>query len=90
MKTKRLLASFALGLGLALALLWAVGGRVAFSQAVLVPVEPERKCRSSHMLSGVITVCASGCDYATVQGAVDASATGDVIKAADGVCINLA
>ena len=33
---------------------------------------------------GELTVCASGCDYATVQAAIDAAAPGDTIKIATG------
>ena len=34
--------------------------------------------------AATITVCASGCDYTTIQAAVDAAATGDTISVAAG------
>ena len=73
MKTKHLLVSFVLGLGLAAALLWALNE---------APLSAARAATSS-----TITVClpADGpCDYADVQAAVDAAGEGDVIKVAAG------
>jgi hypothetical protein len=38
----------------------------------------------SMLPAAVITVCASGCNYKTIQSAVDAAHAGDVIKVAAG------
>lgn len=69
MKTRHLLVSFALGLGLALALLWVLSGWPAS-----VTAAPAAE----------LHVCPSGCAYSSVQGAVDAANEGDVIKVAAG------
>jgi uncharacterized repeat protein (TIGR01451 family) len=76
----------ALGLGLVLALLWLLDGGMALAAAE--PVLGEARGPSSCPLrasSGVITVCLSGgCDYTSIQAAVDAANDGDVIKVAAG------
>ncbi len=68
-KIKHLPVTFALGLGLtlALALLWALGVRAA----------PRAPTDELH-------VCLSSCTYSSVQDAVDAASDGDVIKVAAG------
>ncbi len=61
--------AFALGLSLALVLLWLLGGGLPTAHAT------------------DLTVCVEGpstCSYASIQAAVDAAATGDVIKVAAG------
>ncbi len=81
MKIKHLLISLTLGLGMALALLWAFGGESAPAVAAT---------GSSHVegpraeLAQALHVCPSGCPYASVQDAVDAADDGDVIKVAAG------
>jgi fibronectin-binding autotransporter adhesin len=72
MKTKNLLVSLVLGLGLVLALLWMLNAR-------LVPVAAAPAAE--------IRVCTEGaptCDHASMQAAVDAAGNGDVIKVAAG------
>ena len=76
MKTKHLLISFVLGLGLVTALLWALNEAPPSAARAATPVS-------------TITVClpADGpCDYTNVQAAVDAAGAGDVIKVAAGTC----
>ncbi len=85
MKTKSLLISLALGLGLSMALLWMVGGGRTPSALAIV-----EQSGAEGMLApaGELRVCPAGpptCDYATVQAAVDAASPGDVIKVATGV-----
>jgi uncharacterized repeat protein (TIGR01451 family) len=75
MKTRCLLTSLILGLGLALALLWLMANGPT-------PVTAAPGCRSLQPPGGVITVCPSGCDYSAIQDAVDAADDGDVIKVA--------
>ncbi len=67
-----------LGLGLVAALLWlAKGGEVAAGAA---------SPHSPAAAGNIITVCLDGgCDYTSVQAAVDAANDGDVIKVAEGV-----
>ena len=78
MKTRRMLILFALGLGLALAVLWLLCGGTA-------PATAAPAYRPLHTPGDVITVCLSGgCDYTSVQAAVDAAGDGDVIKVAAG------
>jgi hypothetical protein len=77
MRTKSLLISFVLGLGLALGLLWVLN-----APGVGLPV-----ARAADL-----TVCTEGppaCDYATIQAAVDAARKGDVIKVAAGTYTDL-
>ena len=69
MKTKNLLVSLVLGLGLMLGLLWVLN-----SWSVFVAAAPAAE----------LHVCLSGCTYSSVQDAVDAAADGDVIKVAAG------
>ena len=73
MKIRHLLISFVLGLGLALALLWCFGGQSTLAAAT---------SRTEPTLE--LHVCPGGCDYASVQAAVDAANDGDVIKVATG------
>ncbi|MGD9098926.1 MAG: hypothetical protein PVF45_00500, partial [Anaerolineae bacterium] len=84
MKTGHLLISFALGLGLALALLCILGDltppvtatpRPALAQASRAPTDELRVC-----LAGPPT-----CDHDSIQKAVKAANSGDVIKVAAGV-----
>ena len=83
MKIRYLLVpgALALGLGLVLALLWLLDGGMALASAA--PALGEARRPSSCPLrasSGVITVCLSGgCDYTSIQAAVDAADDGDVI-----------
>ena len=81
MKNRHLFVSFALGLGLALALVWVLGDRSAPAVAAL---------RADHLEAPAaeLRVCPAGpptCDYASVQAAVDAADDGDVVKVAAGV-----
>jgi hypothetical protein len=81
MNTKRLLGSFVLGLGLCLALLWALNDSSLPATRAAAPIS--RSMQSGH----TITVClpsAGACDYADVQAAVDAAAEEDVIEVAAG------
>ena len=79
MKTRRMLIPFALGLGLAGAVLWLLCGGTA-------SVTATSECRPLQAPGDIITVCLSGgCDYTSVQAAVDAANDGDVIKVAAGV-----
>jgi hypothetical protein len=59
-----------LGVGLALFLLWALGCANA--------APPAAQAAS-------YTVCSAGCDFSTIQAAVDAARDGDVIKVAEGI-----
>jgi len=99
MKTKHLLISFLLGLGLALALLWVlVGTRLPTAQATTLALSAGRTSvaqgvqrpgqRPLLQENDVITVCpevAGTCPYTNVQAAVDAASDGDVIKVAAGI-----
>jgi parallel beta-helix repeat protein len=67
-ESRYLLATFSLGLGLILALLWLLGGGLSARAA---PVAELR-------------VCPSGCIYSSIQAAVDAASPGDVVKVAAG------
>jgi len=79
MKRKRLLLATVFGLGLALALLWLLGG-------FTTPATAAPACRPLQAPGDVITVCLSGgCDYTTIQDAVDASTGGEIIEVATGV-----
>jgi len=92
MKAKHLLLSLLLGLGLAVGLLLALGGRSAPAGAtsqhgpMLSEVkEPVRQPQRAAMAGSVITVClGGGCDYSSVQDAVDGAVGGDIIKVAQG------
>ncbi|MFN2269283.1 MAG: right-handed parallel beta-helix repeat-containing protein [Anaerolineae bacterium] len=73
MKTKHLLISFVLGLGLITALLWALNEATPSAARAAT--------------ANTITVCLptdGPCDYTNVQAAVDAAGEGDVIKVAAG------
>jgi uncharacterized repeat protein (TIGR01451 family) len=70
MKARYTFISFVLGLGLALGLLWCLENPSAAASRI----EPTLELR----------VCPSGCDYTSVQAAVDAANDGDVIKVATG------
>ena len=86
MKTRHLLVSLTLGLGLAVGLLPVLGGQagpagVALQRPALSKVkEPGRQPLLAQ--GPVVTVCAGLCDYTTIQGAVDNANPGDVIKVA--------
>jgi len=95
MKTRHLLIPFALGLGLALALLWLLGGQSApavaapvlstVEGAALSTVTGAQRPNQGLQASDVITVCplvAGTCPYTNVRAAVDAALPGDVIKVA--------
>ena len=62
-------------------LLGLFGKPASVTQAGLVSGENERV---SMPLAAVTTVCMSGCDYNTIQDAVDGANDGDVIKVAAG------
>jgi uncharacterized repeat protein (TIGR01451 family) len=74
------------------------GGRAArlsprldpLPEAVYAPVDspPAAPLGGIVDTSAVITVCSSGCDYTTVQAAVDAASDGDTIKVAQGTYID--
>jgi len=72
MKIRWLFIPFALGLGLALALLWTLGDQITVAQA------PDA-------LADELRVCLSGCVYSSVQAAVNDAVSGDVIKVAGGI-----
>jgi uncharacterized repeat protein (TIGR01451 family) len=78
-KTKYLLISFALGLGLALA--WVLGGK---GGAAVAAWGAEGHIDAPGAPAAELHVCPSGCAYASIQDAVDAAADGDVIKVAAG------
>jgi hypothetical protein len=68
MKFKYLYVSFAMVLGVGLAILWMLGLGASVQAAPISELH----------------VCPSGCPYASIQVAVDAAQTGDVIKVAEG------
>jgi hypothetical protein len=68
MKVKYLYISLTLGVGMVLALLWLVGVGATAQAAPAAELH----------------VCPSGCAYTSIQVAVDAAQTGDVIKVAQG------
>jgi parallel beta-helix repeat protein len=72
--------SFTVALALAgvVALLWLLDGPPA-------PVAAAPACRPLRAPGDVFTVCLSGCDYTTIQNAVDAATGGEIIKVATGV-----
>ena len=37
--------------------------------------------------AATLTVCANGCDYATIQGAINGAASGDTVLVSDGTYI---
>lgn len=76
--TIRLVLALALGVGLVAALLWLAGHR---GRTVAVASEHRSPAGGE-----VITVCLDGgCDYSSIQAAVDAAQPGAVIKVAAGV-----
>jgi hypothetical protein len=84
-KTKHLLTPLVLGLGLALGLVWLLGGETTPATAT-----ESTACHAAPMASNVISVCASGgCDYMNVQAAVDAANPGDVIKVSAGTYVDI-
>jgi parallel beta-helix repeat protein len=75
MKTRHMILSFVLGLGMAIALAWSLGsgsGRSGYT------------VEAQGTIVGELRVCVT-CTYTTVQAAVDAAVDGDVIKVASGV-----
>ncbi|MEA3345441.1 MAG: NosD domain-containing protein [Chloroflexota bacterium] len=74
----------ALGCGLTLALLWLLGGPPVTDVLVISEAKgPERQPLWAS--DNIITVCLSGgCDYDTIQAAVDAASDGDEIRVAGG------
>jgi parallel beta-helix repeat protein len=95
-KSRHLLIPFALGLGLALALLGVWGGRSTPAAAALCaelpPLDPriaegnvaKDRIAAPSVPAAELHVCSGGCDYSSVQAAVDAANEGDVIKVAAG------
>lgn len=81
MKTRYFLLTLVLGLGLAWALLWAVGGQTLSA----VAASNTEGGNVPDALAAELRVCPSGCPYSSVQAAVDAARYGDVIKVAAGV-----
>jgi len=76
--TVHLVLALVLGAGLVVALLWLTGHR-----GITVAAAPERRSLAG---GEVITVCLDGgCDYSSIQAAVDAAQPGAVIKVAAGV-----
>ena len=93
MKTRYLLIPFALSLGLALILLWALGDQNApVVAAPLAPSATEGSVAEDYIEApgapaAELHVCPAGpptCDYTTIQEAVDVANAGDVIKVASG------
>ncbi|MFB0538290.1 MAG: choice-of-anchor Q domain-containing protein [Anaerolineae bacterium] len=83
MRTRQLFISLALGLGLTLALLWLLGGATLPPAHAAASQCPDQ--RPLRQAGSVITVCLSGgCDYASIQDAVDAADPGDEILVAAG------
>jgi len=83
MRSKQLFISLTLGLGLTLGLLWLLGG-VTLPVAQAAPSQCPGQ-RPLLQAGDVITVCLSGgCDYASIQAAVDAAGDGDEIRVATG------
>lgn len=76
MKIKSLFIPLALGLGLTVALSWALGNQITAARAPNAPTAEWHVCRV-------------GCDYSSVQAAVDASSSGDVIKVASGAYVGV-
>jgi hypothetical protein len=77
-KRKGWLIALVLGSGLVLALLSLLSGSI--SSVTAAPA-----CRSGQAATGIISVCVGGgCDYSTIQAAVDAAAPGSLIKVAAG------
>lgn len=74
MKIKRLLISFVLGLAPMLAIFCILDGNITVSADIQSPNAPTAELR----------VCSSGCSYSSVQEAVSAAHSGDVIKVAAG------
>jgi fibronectin-binding autotransporter adhesin len=81
-KVAALSLTVALALAGVMGLLWLLGGLPTLVAAAPV-------CRSLRAPGDVITVCLSGCDYTTIQGAVDAATEGETIKVATGVYTDL-
>ena len=80
MKTIRLFVTPALGLGLTVALLWALG---VWNPSAAAATQVGR-VKGPHTPSAELHVCPSGCAYSSVQAAVDAAGVGDTIKVAAG------
>jgi parallel beta-helix repeat protein len=80
-RSKQLFISLTLGLGLTLVLLWLLGGATLPAAYAAPPQCPGQ--RALLLAGDVITVCLSGgCDYASIQDAVDAADPGGEILVA--------
>ena len=94
MKTRRMIISSVLGLGMAIALAWSLGSGRALAALQAVSASPTLDITEGSQsgdtvevldtLAGELHVCIT-CTYTTVQAAVDAAVDGDVIKIAAGI-----
>ena len=69
-----------IGIALGFGLVWVVAMLLLFSVLRLSPVLAD---------GNTLTVCASGCDYTTIQAAIDAATDGDIIKIGEGTYTNV-
>ena len=81
MRIIRLFITLVLGLSLTFAVLWVM--EVQSSTAQAAPVVGRAEIPSA--TTAELHVCLSGCDYSSVQAAVDAANEVDVIKVATGI-----
>ena len=73
MKPKYFLILFTLGLVLTLALLWGFPSQSTLAEIVQSVIE-----QSPNTPTAELEVCSSGCDYSSIQAAVDAASDGDI------------
>ncbi len=85
MRIRRTLMPLALALGLTLALFWGLSSWVAPAEAMPRAVESATRTDQAPALPQYeLHVCPSGCDYASIQDAIDDASPGAVIKVAEG------